>query len=121
MNSELEKWIENGIATQAITGYAADGTPVRELAVRLKDLRALFDGKVLVPVDDLADILDVVRDALHRAYNNATPVCCGRGRSECCGNPDPEWSAEDIATMELLGPVEKRIASLLAASQEQGK
>jgi hypothetical protein len=61
---QLEKWIENGIAAQAITGYAADGTPVRELAVRLKDLRALFDGKVLVPVEALNAVMELAGVAL---------------------------------------------------------
>jgi hypothetical protein len=118
MNAEqLEKWIALRAYKSAEVGSCGEATDGEDV-VTLADLRALFEGKVLVPVEDAAIILDLVRDALHRAYQSATPVCCGRGRSECCGNPDPEWSAEDSATMELLGPVEKRIASLLAASQE---
>lgn len=109
MNAELEKWIEE---------KQRHNTSLNHHAIHTDDLRALFDGKVLVPVDELAVILDLVRDSLQGAYQSATPVCCGKSWQECCGNPDPEWSAEDSAIMESLGPIEKSITAMLAASQE---
>lgn len=72
----------------------------------------------LVPVDDLDAIAEVVRGMLHTAYQNAMPVCCGKPGQQCCGNPDPEWSAEDMKVMDSLGPIEKRISAMLAATNE---
>jgi hypothetical protein len=122
MNAEqLEQWVARNEFDAYGSDHCGEPSGFQTEAVPVSDLRVLFDGKVLVPVDDLADILDVVRDALHRAYNNATPVCCGRLGQECCGNPDPEWSAEDSAIMESLGPIEKSITALLAAAKEKGE
>lgn len=84
-------------------------------------MRAYLSGMALVPVDDLEAIVEVVRGMLHAAYQNAMPVCCGKPGQQCCGSPGPEWNAADIEVMDSLGPVEKRISAMLAATKEKGE
>lgn len=79
------------------------------------------EGMALVPVDDLEAIVEVVRGMLYTAYQNAMPVCCGKRGQQCCGNLEPEWNASDMEVMDSLGPVEKRISAMLAATKEKGE
>lgn len=82
------------------------------------ELPKVPEGMAIVPVADLEVIVEVVRGMLYTAYNNAMPVCCGKPGQQCCGNPDPEWNAEDMKVMDSLGPIEKMISAMLAAAKE---
>lgn len=54
MNPELEKWIE----------AHTESTPAKFVRCKPDDLRALFDGKVLVPVDALNSVMELAGVAL---------------------------------------------------------
>ncbi len=56
MNAELEKWIKEH-------SYRCDKHGTKEFAY-IDDLRALFDGKVLVPVDALNAVMELAGVAL---------------------------------------------------------
>ena len=64
MNAELEKWIERN----EFDAYGSDpwGGPsgFQTEAVPVSDLRALFDGKVLVPADALNAVIELAGVAL---------------------------------------------------------
>lgn len=74
---------------------------------------------VPVDADELAGLLESVRGALTDAYNNAFAECCGRGvRGECCGSPVPAWSACDQKIMDVLSPIENKLAALAANGEK---
>lgn len=78
------------------------------------------------PAQDVAGLVEAASGALaeiqavmQEAYNSATSVCCGRGISECCGSPDPEWSEHDQRTMDRFAPHELALRAALAAHDKQ--
>lgn len=56
MNAELEKWIEEN-SYKFVRLFGGDGED--ELCVTVNNLRALFEGKVLVPVNSLHSIMEL--------------------------------------------------------------
>ena len=63
MNAELEKWIEDNTGTY----YDNIGEEVPNM-IHGDDLRELFDGKVLVPVDALREVIRI-SDRDHEAWD----------------------------------------------------
>ena len=67
------------------------------------------------PRELLAMALEAVESTMQDAYNRGGQVCCGVGNGpECCGCPDPDWSAEDQAIMGGLAPAQRELRTLLA-------
>lgn len=65
--------------------------------------------------------LKEIECALNEAYNNAASVCCQRPRfGECCGEPDPEWSDADKATMDRFAPHHRALEDAIRAYRAQG-
>lgn len=99
MNAELEKWIEvHGIDIHG-------GCPGREPSIVIKEsaIRVLFDGKVLVPVDEI------------------TPKMWSAGRNEFCRIYDRVRYAmrSEIESAEIDSAPQSMMSAMLAASQEQ--
>jgi hypothetical protein len=114
MNAELEKWLDEH-------EYQPDhflGT-----VVRLQDLRALFDGKVLVPVEpqDTGAIAQRVfrEGTLRNGTNYFSVVFCGDKLIPTSMVID-ELNSIDVLVNKLRR-ANKKIKTMLAASQEQGK
>lgn len=55
MNAELEKWIEEN-SYKFVRLFGGDGED--ELCVTVNNLRALFEGKVLVPVEATQEMIE---------------------------------------------------------------
>lgn len=112
--SELPQDVEEFIAENQYRENAS-------MVVSVYDLRAWMTGHVRVPVELIENTLESVREELNKAHNEAYPVCCGQAGQECCGNPEPEWPPHAMATMEVLGPIEKELSFMLNASKGEGK
>jgi len=113
MNAELEKWLDEH-------EYQPDhflGT-----VVRLKDLRALFAGKVLVPVEP--QISEKMKAECMGEFSVKSHELCqdceGRGCHGCAG--EGEIILRINVPWTVMKEIYKRMyKAMLAASQEQGK
>lgn len=97
-----------------------------ELAQPLPPGTKLYTAPQPAPAQDVAGLVEAASGALaeiqavmQEAYNSAAPVCCGRGISECCGSPDPEWSEHDQRTMDRFAPHELALRAALADLDKQ--
>jgi hypothetical protein len=101
MNTEqLEKWIKENEFNQ-IAGE-------KPFVVRSEDLRALFDGKVLVPVDAAAQ----VEKALKRAFN------LGQIYWQQADSESYSQNRKSDETQQRFTALVGEISSMLTASQE---
>jgi hypothetical protein len=93
MNAELEKWMQDNAEFRQ-----CDLTGNRHLMIEADKCRALFDGRVLVPVETLDVALIWLKSALD------------------CKSWHWDHDQHQWATM-----VHDELRAMLAASQEQGK
>lgn len=96
--------------------YASAETRAAYLAWQAANAAALPPGFVAVPVDELQASLSHIESVLSRAYNSASPVCCGQPRGgECCGSPEPEWNEYDARIIDDLSNAHRTLSSMIAA------
>lgn len=59
-----------------------------------------------------------ISDELERLYHNAFPSCCGKVTiSECCGDFEQTWTAEDSQAMDFLAPIHEEMRAALAKAK----
>jgi hypothetical protein len=63
MDAKLEKWIEDNRFDAYGSDFNGQPSGFQTEAVAVYDLRALFDGKVLVPARVLVNLVDALKDA----------------------------------------------------------
>lgn len=76
-------------------------------------ISAQQSAHVCVPRERIQIALEAVQNAMEDAYNNAYQKCCGRGGSQCCGDPEPAWSDADHAIMDALTPAQRELCAIL--------
>lgn len=96
---------------QSLTGAIAEQ---RDFA--RQGMPAAPAGWQLVPVERIQIALEAVQNTMLDAYTNAYQECCSRWQGQCCGDPDPAWSAEDQRIMDALSPAQRELSALLAAA-----
>jgi len=118
MNAELEKWLQEN-KTQDCEPESSMGMGFGPtFSVSEDKLRALFDGKVLVP--DEADLKG--RDTLESMIFTHTNVWRDLILTEIRenrGRPDESYWKHELKALEAI--VSALRLAMLAASQEQGK
>ena len=80
------------------------------------------DACLMAAAPDLFEALDSayqkISDELERLYHNAFPSCCGKVTvSECCGDLEQTWTAEDSQAMDFLAPIHEAMRAALAKAK----